>query len=207
MPSQQRGFGAVPKKKLIFYSNSRKRLMRYKELYLFNLVIVHGELFREQKFHNIETFCMQDDLSTVDVATGKTILFVPRILFSTTDIAGAGLDNLDIHSVHRDGYPSSLLDFIQEGGCTAHYPGALPSDIFVKNPGPPESSALHKFYTTLSTYVKPGSDEGFNQLALSFGVPARPLRYRRYSLDYYSYLLLVFWNQSLLVERCVVVVF
>jgi hypothetical protein len=41
---------------------------------------------------------------------------------------------------------------------------ALLIDAFVKNPGPPESSTLQKFYTTLSTYVKPGSDEGFNQL-------------------------------------------
>jgi hypothetical protein len=111
--------------------------MRYKELvstfldeeaYSFDLVIVHGELFREQKFHNIEPFCMQDNLSTVDVATGRSISFVPRILFSTAGVAGAGLDNSDIRSVHRDGYPPSLLDFIQEGGHAARYPGALPSD-------------------------------------------------------------------------------
>jgi hypothetical protein len=64
--------------------------MRYKELvstfldeeaYLFDVVIVHGLLFREQKFHNIQTFCMQQDLSTMDPATGKTILFALRILF------------------------------------------------------------------------------------------------------------------------------
>ena len=109
--------------------------MRYKELvstfldeeaYSFDVIIVHGLLFREQKFHNIQTFCMQQDLSTMDPATGKTILFAPRILFSTAGVAGAGLDNADIRSVHRDGYPPTLLDLIQEGGRPARYPGALP---------------------------------------------------------------------------------
>jgi hypothetical protein len=47
--------------------------MRYKELvstfldeeaYSFDVIIVHGSLFREQTFHNIQTFCMQQDLST-----------------------------------------------------------------------------------------------------------------------------------------------
>jgi hypothetical protein len=133
----QGGSGALPKDKLIFYSNSRKRLLRYKEListfldeeaYYFDLVIVHGELFREQKFHNIDTFCMEHDLSTIDPTNGKAISFVPRILFSTAGVAGAGLDNVDIRGVHRDGYPPTLLDFIQEGGRPARYPGALPSD-------------------------------------------------------------------------------
>jgi hypothetical protein len=136
-PSGHSEAGVVPKQKLIFYSNSRKRLMRYKELictfldeeaYSFDAIIVHGELFREQKFHNIETFCMQHDLSTIDAVTGKTISFVPRILFSTAGVAGAGLDNSDVRSVHRDGYPPTLLDYIQEGGRPARYPGALSSD-------------------------------------------------------------------------------
>ena len=52
----------------------------------------------------------------MDPATGKTILFALRILFSTAGVAGAGLDNADIRSVHRDGYPPTLLDLIQEGG-------------------------------------------------------------------------------------------
>ena len=64
----------------------------------------------------------------MDPATGKTILFAPQILFPTAGIAGAGLDNADIGSVHRDGYPPTLLDLIQEGGRPARYPGALPSD-------------------------------------------------------------------------------
>ena len=64
----------------------------------------------------------------MDPATGKTILFAPRILFSTAGVAGAGLDNADIRSVHRDGYPPTLLDLIQEGGGPARYPGVLPSD-------------------------------------------------------------------------------
>jgi hypothetical protein len=101
------------------------------EAYSFDATIVHGELFREQKFHNIQTFCMQHDLSTIDAITGKTISFVPRILFSTAGVAGAGLDNSDARSVQRDSYPPTLLDYIdyiQEGGCPARYPGALPSD-------------------------------------------------------------------------------
>jgi hypothetical protein len=99
------------------------------EAYSFDVVIVHGELFREQKFHNIQTFCMQDDLSTVDAdATGKTICFVPRILFSTAGVAGAGLVNSDVRGVHRDGYPPTLLDYIQEGGQPARYPTAVPTE-------------------------------------------------------------------------------
>jgi hypothetical protein len=111
--------------------------MRYKDIistfldeeaYSFDVVIVHGELFPEQKFHNIQTFCMQEDLSTVDAATGKTICFVPRIIFSSAGVAGAGLDNSDVPGVHRYGYPPTLLDYIQEGGRMAWYPTAVPTE-------------------------------------------------------------------------------
>jgi hypothetical protein len=57
-----------------------------------------------------------------------TICFVPRILFSTAGVAGAGFNNSEIRGVHHDGYPPTLLDYIQEGGHPARYPGALPCD-------------------------------------------------------------------------------
>ena len=127
----------IAMKKIIFYSNSLKRLKRYKdvlctfldeEAYLFDVVIVHGELFREQKFHHIQTFCKQQDLSSMDMHTGKKLYFVPRILLSTAGVAGAGLDDPSIRAVHRDGYPATLLDYIQEAGRSARYLGALPSE-------------------------------------------------------------------------------
>jgi superfamily II DNA helicase RecQ len=83
------GVSNVIREKLIFYLNSRKRLLRYTELvsvfldeeaYSFDVVIVHGSLFREQKFHNIQTFCIKEDLFVVDPTTGKPLYFVPQIL-------------------------------------------------------------------------------------------------------------------------------
>jgi hypothetical protein len=67
-------------------------------------------------------------LFVVDPTTGKPLYFVPRILFSTAGVAGAGLDDAYVRGVHRDGYPPSLLDYIQEGGRNGRYPGALPCD-------------------------------------------------------------------------------
>jgi hypothetical protein len=40
-------------------------------------------------------------------------------------------------------------------------------DVFIKNPGPVESRVVHKIYSTLSKYVHPGSNVGFNQLVFS----------------------------------------
>jgi hypothetical protein len=46
--------------------------------------------------------------------------------------------------------------------CIAHW-------RFIKRPGSMESCVLHKIYNTLSTYVKPESEDGFNQLVFSTG--------------------------------------
>ena len=47
---------------------------------------------------------------------------------------------------------------------------ALLIDVFIKHPGSMESCVLHKIYdNTLSTYVKPESEDGFNQLVFSTG--------------------------------------
>ncbi len=40
--------------------------------------------------------------------------YFPRLLIATSGCIGAGLDLSDVHLVVRDGFPSSILDFIQE---------------------------------------------------------------------------------------------
>jgi hypothetical protein len=42
--------------------------------------------------------------------------YYPRILVATSGCIGAGLDSSDVYTVVRDGFPSSILDFIQEMG-------------------------------------------------------------------------------------------
>ena len=125
-PSVNDSSGTVlPKDKLIFYSNSRKRLMRYKELvstflgeeaYSFDVIIVHGSLFREQTFHNIQTFCMQQHLSTMDPVLANRFCLRLGYFFPWPALLELVLIMPTLHYL------------IQEGGRPAQYHRALPSD-------------------------------------------------------------------------------
>ena len=42
--------------------------------------------------------------------------FYPRILLATAGCIGAGLDSLDVYCVSRIGFPSSIIDMVQEMG-------------------------------------------------------------------------------------------
>jgi hypothetical protein len=93
------------------------------------VVLVHGKLFKEQKFHNTDTFVGPDLSDTITSRDGnsKSIQYRPRILIATAGSANAGLDSPHVRYVIRDGFPSSLPDLIQELGRAGRYPLASPS--------------------------------------------------------------------------------
>jgi superfamily II DNA helicase RecQ len=76
-------------------------------------ILINGDLEPEWKF--VSTQCFTE----TNLNPAKTIednCFYPRILIATSGCIGAGLDCADVNLVVRDGFPSSLLDMIQEMG-------------------------------------------------------------------------------------------
>jgi superfamily II DNA helicase RecQ len=78
-----------------------------------DVIHVDGDLFKEQKFHNIAIFLHhgkignpKDPLNPLD----------PRILVATSGAANAGIDSADVYLVLRDGFPPSIADLLQELG-------------------------------------------------------------------------------------------
>jgi hypothetical protein len=122
--------------KIICYTNSLSRSRKYhKELQdLFDeggidadVVLVNGGLFKEQKFHNTNTF-LGDDLEEPDIErVGHTLSFKPRVLVATSGAANAGLDDRRVTRVIRDGFPPSVRDLVQELGRAGRRPDASPS--------------------------------------------------------------------------------
>jgi hypothetical protein len=110
--------------KFILYTNSRRKCNALHSLICDfldeeaipgDLVVVHGELFREQKFHHIQSF-VSDDVSLLDERSKATITFRPWGLFATSGSVNAGLDCGTVCLVFRDGYPLNLRDLVQEAG-------------------------------------------------------------------------------------------
>ena len=97
--------------------------------YLSDVVAVHGDMFREQKFHHTNLF-VGSDLTHTYQHGGKSLSlqFRPRLLFATSGAANAGIDCSLVRTVVRDGFPLSLLDIIQEMGRAARYEGATSAD-------------------------------------------------------------------------------
>ena len=111
------------KRKAIIYSNvsSQVTSMREKiDTWLDNpdsiegdTIVINGELTSEWKLISSELFTkecsnLQDQI--------KKNEFVPRILLATSGCIGAGLDCPDVVVVIRDGFPTSMVDLIQEMG-------------------------------------------------------------------------------------------
>jgi hypothetical protein len=90
-----------------------------------DLLVVHGDLFREQKFHHTYLF-IGDDLIEIATQFGSTdeLHFKPRVLLATAGSANAGLDCPKVRYIIRDGFPTSVQDFVQEMGRAGRWSGA-----------------------------------------------------------------------------------
>jgi hypothetical protein len=78
-----------------------------------DVIHVDGDLFKEQKFHNIKIFLHH---GTIDNPTNPLNPLDPRILVATSGAANAGIDSADVYLVLRDGFPPSIADLLQELG-------------------------------------------------------------------------------------------
>jgi superfamily II DNA helicase RecQ len=76
-------------------------------------ILINGDLEPEWKF--VCTQCFTQIVEHPNQLLEENVYF-PRILVATSGCIGAGLDSPDVDLVIRDGFPSSLLDLIQEMG-------------------------------------------------------------------------------------------
>jgi hypothetical protein len=76
-------------------------------------IIINGDLESEWKFFSAQRFTQ---VTTNPQECILNNIYYPRILIATSGCIGAGLDSSSVYSVIRDGFPSSVLDLIQEMG-------------------------------------------------------------------------------------------
>ena len=76
-------------------------------------IIINGELPSEWKFISSELFTKECSNLKEKIKNNE---FVPRIILATSGCIGAGLDCSDVVVVMRDGFPTSMVDLIQEMG-------------------------------------------------------------------------------------------
>ena len=76
-------------------------------------IIINGDLESEWKFFSSQKFTETNTNPQTEISNN---MYYPRILVATSGCIGAGLDSSSVHCVIRDGFPSSILDFIQEMG-------------------------------------------------------------------------------------------
>ncbi len=113
-------------KKFIVYTNSKQRCRHLKKAlteymsdmdYVGDVIVVHGDLYKEQKFHNTDLFLGDDVTELADIKGDyKELSFHPRGLVATAGAANAGVDDHRVRYVIRDGFPLSIQDLIQEFG-------------------------------------------------------------------------------------------
>ena len=122
--------------KIIVYSNSRKAIQNlhkncraeFNRLAIQkDILLVHGTMFREQKFHHTNLF-VGKPLSDECPSTGRTLRFDPIALFATAGTASSGIDCADVHKVIFHGIPTSLQDLLQCSGRCGRSPTATPAD-------------------------------------------------------------------------------
>ena len=77
-------------------------------------IIINGELPSEWKLISSQLFTNKRYNLDEQMANN---LFTPRILIATSGCIGAGLDCSDVVLVMRDGFPTSMIDFVQEMRC------------------------------------------------------------------------------------------
>jgi len=127
-------------KKVIIYSNTAVSIESMKvmlETWIdhstelkCDIVGITGDLEPELKLAYTELFT-QAPITEENVTD---LTFNPRILLATASCIGAGLDSSDVFTVIRVGFPSSLLDLVQEMGRCGRGrvdDGMNPSDEFI----------------------------------------------------------------------------
>ena len=127
-------------KKCIVYANSATALESIKDStdawldqenpFPGDTLLITGSIEPELKLAYTQAFCT---VIAEDHVIDENIFF-PRILFATAGCIGAGLDCTNVFSVIRVGFPSSIIDLIQEmgrcGRCRQN-DGSNPSDLFI----------------------------------------------------------------------------
>ena len=87
-----------------------------------DVIHVDGDLFKEQKFHNITIFLQHGKINNPKDPSNP---LDPRILVATSGAANAGIDSPDVYLVLRDGFPPSIADLLQELGRAGRRPASL----------------------------------------------------------------------------------
>ena len=127
-------------KKSIVYTNTAKEaesiqekidiLIDQESIFEGDTILIKGDLESDMKRVNAERF-------TEEVYNPDEILenndFYPRVLIATSSCIGAGLDSSAVYSVLRIGFPTSLINMIQEMGRCGRgrtNDGSSPTDLF-----------------------------------------------------------------------------
>ena len=76
-------------------------------------ILINGNLESEWKFFFAQKFTEQADNPEEYIVNN---IYYPRILAATSGCIGGSLDSSAVYCVIRDGFPSSILDLIQEMG-------------------------------------------------------------------------------------------
>ena len=129
-----------PDKKAIIYTNTATKAESIKEeidswlnltsFFDGDTIMINGEIESEVKLMSATTFTSE---SNNRPNRDNETVFNPRVLIATSSCIGAGLDSSSVYSVIRIGYPTSVLDMIQEmGRCGRNRSnnGENPSDDF-----------------------------------------------------------------------------
>lgn len=111
------------KKKCIIYTNTAEKVQEVqKEIDYFldveekisgDTLAIFGKLDSEVKFISVKEFTKIRDNYDEIIKNGS---YFPRVLVATSSCIGAGLDSSDIYSVIRLGFPTSIIDLVQEMG-------------------------------------------------------------------------------------------
>ena len=127
-------------KKVIIYTNTAVKATGIKEeidswlnltsAFEGDSIMINGDMESELKLASVKRF-------TTEVSNPRDIIdkneYYPRVLIATASCIGAGLDSSSVYSVIRIGFPTSIIDMIQEmGRCgrTRTNDGTCPSDDF-----------------------------------------------------------------------------
>ena len=93
-------------------------------------ILIKGDLEPDMKQVNDEKFI--EEVHNPDQFIEDNELY-PQVLIGTSSCIGTGLDSSSVYSVMRIGFPTSIINMIQEMGrcgCGRSNDGSTPSDLF-----------------------------------------------------------------------------
>ena len=127
-------------RKLMVYSNSRKAItnlheksrvklnhLNHRDGIQKDVLLVHGNMFREQKFHHTDIFVGKPLLDECPT-TGRALQFDPVAYFATAGTASSGIDCGEVDKVIFHGIPASLQDLLQCSGRCGRSQRATPAN-------------------------------------------------------------------------------